>query len=61
MSEFETDEAICLEQAMNSDTGLASVETKGEISPIHHRALIEMFPATQQIIRYHKYWNANHT
>lgn len=45
---------------MNSDTGLASVETKGESSQIHHRALIEMFSVTQQIIRSHKYWTANH-
>lgn len=43
---------------MNLDTGLASVETKGESSLIHHRVLIEKFSATQQIIRSHKCWTS---
>lgn len=58
---LKTDKSICLALAMNSDTGLGSVEKKEESSPIHHKALIEMLSAIQQIIRSHKYYTANHT
>lgn len=44
---------------MSSNTGLASVETKRESSLTHYRTSIEMFSATQQIIRSYKYWTVN--
>lgn len=44
---------------MSSNSGLASVETKRESSLTHYRTLIEMFSATQPIIRSHKNWTAN--